>query len=64
MPQSFRPLNIEEECILLVWGEELTTPQATRASNFHVPRVHVHEKKHNFPLINLWSVNSKCVKWH
>jgi hypothetical protein len=42
MPQSFRPLNMEEECTLLARGEETTTPQATRASNCHVPRVHLH----------------------
>jgi hypothetical protein len=42
MPQSFRPLNTEEECTLLVRGEETITPQATKASNFRVPGVHVH----------------------
>ncbi len=26
MPQSFRPLNTEEECTLLERGEETTTP--------------------------------------
>ncbi len=26
MPQSFRPLNTEEECTLLARGEEITTP--------------------------------------
>ncbi len=26
MPQSFRPLNMEEECTLLARGEETTTP--------------------------------------
>jgi hypothetical protein len=30
MPQSFCPFNTEEELILLVRGEETTTPQATR----------------------------------
>jgi hypothetical protein len=42
MLQSFRPFNTKEECTLLTKGEETTTPQAVRASNFHVPRVHVH----------------------
>jgi hypothetical protein len=42
MPQSFRPLNMEEECTLLARGEETTTPQAVRASNSRVPGVHVH----------------------
>jgi len=48
MPQSFRPLNTEEERNLLARGEENTTPQATRASNFHVPIVHVHKKNTQF----------------
>jgi len=42
MPQSFRPLNMEEERTLLAKGEETTTPQAVKASNSHVPGVHVH----------------------
>jgi hypothetical protein len=42
MPQFFRPLNTEEERTLLAKGEETTTPQATKALDFHVPRVHVH----------------------
>jgi hypothetical protein len=42
MPQSFRPLNTKEEHTLLARGEETTTPQAARASNFLVPEVHVH----------------------
>jgi hypothetical protein len=42
MPQSFRPLNMEEERTLLARGEETTTPQAARASHSHVPGVHVH----------------------
>jgi hypothetical protein len=44
MPQSFYPLNTEEECTLLVRGEETITPQATRASNSHVLGVHVHQE--------------------
>jgi hypothetical protein len=42
MPQSFHPLNTEEERTLLAKVEETITPQATRASNSRVPRVHVH----------------------
>jgi hypothetical protein len=42
IPQSFRPLNTEEERTLLARGEETTTPQAVRASNSRVPGVHVH----------------------
>ncbi len=37
MPQSFHPLNTEEERTLLARGEEIITPQATRASNSCVP---------------------------
>ncbi len=37
MPQSFRPLNMEEERTLLARGEETTTPQVVKASNFRVP---------------------------
>jgi hypothetical protein len=48
MPQSFRPLNTEEERTLLAKGEETTTPQVARASNFRVPRVHVHKKNTQF----------------
>jgi hypothetical protein len=42
MPQSFGPLNMEEERTLLARGEETTTPQVVRASNYRVPGVHVH----------------------
>jgi len=44
MPQSFRPLNMEEERTLLARGEKTTTPQAVRASNPRVPRIHVHQE--------------------
>jgi hypothetical protein len=37
MPQYFRPLNTKEERTLLTRGEETTTPQVARASNFRVP---------------------------
>jgi hypothetical protein len=42
MPQSFRHLNMEEDYTLLAKGEETTTPQAVRALDSRVPRVHVH----------------------
>ncbi len=42
MPQSFHPFNTKKERTLLARGEETTTPQAVRASNFHVLGVHVH----------------------
>jgi len=48
MPQSFRPLNMEEEHTLLARGEETTTPQAVRASNSRVPKVHVHQENTQF----------------
>jgi hypothetical protein len=48
MPQSFHLLNIEEEYTLLARGEETTTPQIARASNFHVPGIHVHKKNTQF----------------
>ncbi len=42
LPQSFHPLNMEEERTLLARGEETSTPQDIRASNFRVLGVHVH----------------------
>ncbi len=42
MPQSFCPLNMEEEHTLLAKGEETTTPQAAKASNSRVLGIHVH----------------------
>jgi hypothetical protein len=48
MPQSFRPFNMEEERTLLARGEETTTPQVVRASNFRVPGVHVHQENTQF----------------
>ncbi len=53
MPQSFRPLNMEEKCTLLVRGEETTTPQATKASNSHVLRGHVHQENTQFSIDQL-----------
>jgi len=48
MPQSFRPFNTEKERIFSARGEETNTPQVARASNFHVPRVHVHQDNTQF----------------
>jgi len=48
MPQFFCPLNTKKERTLLARGEETTTPQAARASNSRVPRVHVHKKNTQF----------------
>ncbi len=53
MPQSFRPLNMEEKRTLLVRGEETTTPQAIRASNPRVPGVHVHQENIQFSIDQL-----------
>jgi hypothetical protein len=39
---------MEEERTLLARGEETTTPQAARASNFRVPGVHVHQENTQF----------------
>ncbi len=50
MPQSFHPFNTEEERTLLAKGEETTTPQATRASNFRVLGVHVHQENTQFSI--------------
>jgi hypothetical protein len=48
MPQSFRPLDTEEERTLLARGEDTTTPQAARASNSRVPGIHVHQENTQF----------------
>jgi hypothetical protein len=50
MPQSFRPLNMEEERTLLAKGEETTTPQAVRASNSRVPTIHIHLENTQFSI--------------
>jgi hypothetical protein len=50
MPQSFRPLNTEEEHTLLARGENTTTPQATKASNSCVLGVHVHQENTQFSI--------------
>jgi hypothetical protein len=44
MPQSFGPFTMEEQCTLLVRGEEITTPQVARATNSRVPGIHVHQE--------------------
>jgi hypothetical protein len=44
MPQSFRLLNMEEECTLLARGEETNTPQAAKASNSCVPGIQVRQE--------------------
>ncbi len=48
MPQSFRPLNTEEECTLLARREETTTPQATRA------HIVFHQSTYGVPTSNAW----------
>ncbi len=48
MPQSFCPVNMKEERTLLARGEEITTPQVTRASNSRVLGVHVHRENTQF----------------
>jgi hypothetical protein len=48
MPQSFRPFNTKEERTLLARGEEITMPQALKASNYRVLRVHVHKENTHF----------------
>jgi len=48
MPQSFRSLNTKEKRTLLARGEETTTPQIARASNFHVPNIQVHQENTQF----------------
>ncbi len=48
MPQSFRPLNMEEERTLLARGEETTTPQAVTTSNSRVLGIHVHQENTQF----------------
>jgi hypothetical protein len=48
MPQSFCPLNTEKQCTLLARGEEIIKPQVVKASNFHVPTIHVHQENTQF----------------
>jgi hypothetical protein len=44
---------MEEECTLLVRGEENTTPQVVRASNSRVPGVHAHQENTQFSIDQL-----------
>jgi hypothetical protein len=44
MPQSFRPLNTQEEHTLLARGEKTTASQLAKASNSCVPGIHVHQE--------------------
>jgi hypothetical protein len=53
VPQSFRPLNTEEEHTLLARGEETTTPQVARASNSRVPGVQLHKENTPFSTYQL-----------
>jgi len=39
---------MEKERTLLARGEETITPQAAKASNFHVPKVNVHQENRQF----------------
>ncbi len=63
MPQSFHPFNMEKECTLLVRGEETITPQALGHQILMSQEYMYIRKTHNFPLINLWNANFKCMKW-
>jgi hypothetical protein len=53
MPQFFCPHNTEEEHTLLMRGEETIAPQVVRASNSHVPGVHVHKENTQFSTYQL-----------
>jgi len=44
----FCPLNTEKERTLLARGEETTTPQAIKASNYRVLGIHVHQENTQF----------------
>ncbi len=53
MAQSVCPLNTKKERTLLAKGEEITTPQAIRASNSRVPGIHVHKENTQFSIDQL-----------
>jgi len=53
MPQFFCPLKMEEKRTLLARGEEIIAPQAARASNSRVLRVHVHQENTQFSINQL-----------
>ncbi len=64
MPHSFRPFNTEEERTLLVRGRRLLHHKLL-GHQILVSQEYMYIRKiHNFPLINLWSANFKCMKWH
>jgi hypothetical protein len=44
---------MEKECTLLMRGEEITTPRATKASNYRVLRVYVHQENTQFSIDQL-----------
>jgi hypothetical protein len=48
MLQSFHPFNTKEIRTLLTRGEETSTPQASKTSNFHVLGIHVHQENTQF----------------
>ncbi len=62
MPQFFHPFNMEEERTLLARGEETITPQVVRASNSHVPRVHVHQENTQFSTDQLMECHEVAQK--
>jgi hypothetical protein len=61
MPQFFYPFNTEERT-LLAKGEEITTPQVVRASNSHVPGVHVHQENTQFSIDQLMECQLKMCE--
>jgi hypothetical protein len=65
MPQSFCPFNMEEEsfCTLLVRGRRLLHHKLLGHQILVSQECMYIKKTHNFPLINLWSANFKCMKW-
>jgi hypothetical protein len=64
MPQSFHPLNMEEERTLLARGRRLLHHKLLGDQILMSQEYMYIRKTHNFPLISLWSANFKCVKWH
>ncbi len=64
MPQSFRPLNTEEERTLLARGRRLLYHKLLEHEIPMSQEYMYIRKTHNFPLISLWNVNFKCMKWY
>jgi hypothetical protein len=62
MPQFFRPFNMEEEHTLLMRGRRLLHHKLLGHQILMSQEYMYIRKTHNFPLINLWSANFKCVK--